>query len=31
VTFEPAQPTRWQRLARPFTSARPARELLALL
>ena len=31
VTFEPAEPTRWQRLARPFTSARPARELLALL
>jgi hypothetical protein len=31
VTFAPADPTLWQRLARPFTTPRPARELLASL
>jgi hypothetical protein len=31
ATFAPADPTLWQRLARPFTIPRPARELLATL
>jgi len=31
ATFTPAEPTIWQRLARPFTTPRPARDLLATL
>jgi len=31
ATFTPADPSVWQRLARPFTTPRPARELLATL